>query len=294
MKNLKIIVLSLFIGIGVNSNAFGGVYNISPDGKTFLFSAGWDIFVLNTENWQVKRKIKKEGDVFVSDDNSTFVLYDEKKLTFYDMNTANITKTIVVEIDEDDIQNVTFTVDNSKLIILSEEIDSDTEEDKNYGYKDFDGLTDKEEIEKDLKNDGKEMTYTIVNISESKIEKTKKIWFSNRSMEIVSLAGNSFILGCSDGVVKVDANDVITVFNIEGGSNYNYDNINNLLIYTSSFCSVKVFNFEFVNELDVKNKYVSFIDNCIVKDGKYYLSFNEYCIAICTKNGVSVSPTPIY
>lgn len=340
MKNLKLVLVALLMGVALQSKAFGGIYSVSPDektiayspgnyslylldattfavkermrleknpeqsfnpiytyspdGKTFLFSAGWDILVLNTENWQVKRKIKKEGDIFISHDNSQFVLYDEKKITIYDMNTANITKTIMVEIDEDDVEQVVFSRDNSKLIILNEEHDSKTEEDKGYGYKDFDGLSEKEEIEKDHMNDGKETTYTIIDIATAKVEKTKTLWFSSSSMEVVALPENSFVVANRDGIVKIDNADKITVYNVEGGSNYGFDATNNLLIYTSSFCGLNVFNFEYVNEIDLKNKYVSFIDNCTIKNGKYYIAFNEYCLASCTKGGVSVAATPIY
>lgn len=276
------------------STSFDGIYSFSPDGKTFLYTSSWDILVYNTENWTLKRKLKKDGDIYLSDDHTKFVLYDDKKITIYDVNTATITKTIMTEIENRDVQNVSFSIDNSKLIVISDENDSKTEKKQSFSYKDFDGLSEKEEVEKRLKNDGKDLNYSIIDIATAKVERSKTIWFSDYNIEVVALPDNGFILGCGDGLIKIDAADQITVYNVEGGNNFHYDATNKLVIYTTSFCGLNVFNFEFNNEFELKNKYVSFTDDCLVHNGKYYVIFNEYCIATCTKEGNIVSPMPIY
>ncbi|MGV6860825.1 MAG: hypothetical protein ACWA41_03585 [Putridiphycobacter sp.] len=338
MKKVKLIILTLFLGLTVQTSAndfdvspdgntiaysagnyviylldaktfevkkrlrteknpdvnFNSIYSFSPDGKSFMYGAAWDLYVLNTETWTIKRKIKKEGDVYLSPDKSKFLMYDEKKITIYDMNSANITKTFMVDMDEDDVQEVTFSLDNKKLILLSDEVDSEKEEKVKYSYKDFDGLSEKEELEKRRKNDGKEMSYTIIDIETGKAERTKTIWYSSNSMEVVPLPEGKFLLGSRDGLVEVNDKDELKVYNVEGGSNYQYDAANNLVVYTTSFSGVYVFNFEFVNKFDLKNNLVSFVDKCVVYKGIYYISFNEYCIGSCTKDGTIVSPVPIY
>jgi WD40 repeat protein len=273
---------------------FDGLFCFSPDGKTFLYSTSTDIIIFNTNDWSVKQEIKRfKGDIYWSGDYSNFLLYDYKTISIYDMNSAKIEDTIITQTENRDIQNVSFSSDNSKLILISNEYNSTTEPKERYTNKDYQSLNQKEHFEKEMKNDGRQIVYTVINIEDSNVEKIKNTWFSNIKLEVIPLPNNEFILGSTRGFLKIDSKDKITVYNEIGGSNYKYDALNNLLIYTS-FSKLNVFDFKNKKEYELRNEYVTTASNCLINNSIYYVIFAEYCIGSCTKDGGIVSPIPIY